>query len=224
MVAATATELLELDRRRSTQIARTHPRVRDVLENFYIQRASSPEAAAVRAVPSTPPRTSARSRCWRPTSARTAGTRACGCGWRTCCKAGKDDDAVPILVGLADDLARAGYPEKAIAILKKIEKLQRRGIEEVNLAPLRAKRRAGPAAEPGRGAARPATAGGGRQARGHASEFSSMAVDVLRDTVVRDAGRAAAAGGRCPRLARLRHRGSWRARSSRTSVRTSCSP
>jgi hypothetical protein len=42
-------------------------------------------------------------------------------------KAGKEDDAVPLLVGLADDLDRAGYPEKAIAILKKIEKLRKRG-------------------------------------------------------------------------------------------------
>ena len=50
-------------------------------------------------------------------------------------RAGKEHDAVPILVGLADDLARGGYPEKAISILKKIEPLQRRHIEEVSLAP-----------------------------------------------------------------------------------------
>ena len=51
-------------------------------------------------------------------------------------RAGKDGDAVDILIGLADDLAKEGFPDKAIAILKKVEKLQRRNVEVVNLAPL----------------------------------------------------------------------------------------
>ena len=51
-------------------------------------------------------------------------------------QAGKDEEAVPILAGLADDLTREGFTEKAIAILKKIEKIQSRHIEEVRLAPL----------------------------------------------------------------------------------------
>jgi hypothetical protein len=43
---------------------------------------------------------------------------------------------VDILIGLADDLAKEGFPDKAIAILKKVEKVQRRNVEVVNLAPL----------------------------------------------------------------------------------------
>src|SRR6185503_15511631 len=51
VVAAAPCELLELDRATLEGIARTHPRVCEVLESLYIERASSPEAAAVRAVP-----------------------------------------------------------------------------------------------------------------------------------------------------------------------------
>jgi hypothetical protein len=35
-----------------------------------------------------------------------------------------------------DDLTRQGFPGKAVALLKKIERIQRRHIEEVNLAPV----------------------------------------------------------------------------------------
>lgn len=38
--------------------------------------------------------------------------------------AGKGKDAVPILIGLADEYAREGFAAKAIALLKKIEKIQ----------------------------------------------------------------------------------------------------
>ena len=51
VTASARCELLELDRPTMDEIARTHPRVADVLEEYYIRRASSPEAAAVRAVP-----------------------------------------------------------------------------------------------------------------------------------------------------------------------------
>ena len=37
--------------------------------------------------------------------------------------AGRSKEAVPIYVGLADEFARGGHAPKAIAILKKIEKL-----------------------------------------------------------------------------------------------------
>src|SRR4029078_2340718 len=50
-------------------------------------------------------------------------------------KAGKDEDAIPILIGLADELARAGFADKAVAILKKIEQGQRRHVEGAELAP-----------------------------------------------------------------------------------------
>jgi CRP-like cAMP-binding protein len=48
VVASAHCELLELERSVLEGIARTHPRVRVVLEEFYIERASSPEAARIR--------------------------------------------------------------------------------------------------------------------------------------------------------------------------------
>jgi hypothetical protein len=51
-------------------------------------------------------------------------------------KTGKEDDAVAVLVDLADDLSREGFPEKAIAVLRKVERIRRRDVEEVSLAPL----------------------------------------------------------------------------------------
>src|SRR2546425_9398548 len=41
-------------------------------------------------------------------------------------KAGKDREAAQVLVDLADDLVRRGQNEKAVALLKKVEQLQRR--------------------------------------------------------------------------------------------------
>jgi CRP-like cAMP-binding protein len=148
VVAAAATDVLELDKPSLDGIARTHPRVCDVLEDAYLRRASSPEAAAIRAVPLSDPLSDQRaievleahfgeSR-WDPRMRlRLADVLV---------RAGKDHDAIPILVGLADDLAREGYPEKAISILKKIEQLQRRHIEEVSLAPF--DKQGGAAAQP----------------------------------------------------------------------------
>ena len=136
VVAAAPTDVLELGKSTLDGIARIHPRVCDVLEDAYIRRASSPDAAAIRAVPLGDPLSDQRaievleahfgeSR-WDPRMRlRLADVLV---------RAGKEHDAIPILVGLADDLAREGFPEKAISILKKIEQLQRRHIEEVSLA------------------------------------------------------------------------------------------
>jgi hypothetical protein len=41
-----------------------------------------------------------------------------------------------VLAALADDLLREGFPEKAVAILRKIERRRSRDVEEVSLAPL----------------------------------------------------------------------------------------
>jgi CRP-like cAMP-binding protein len=51
VTAAASCELLELDRATLDTIAAQHPRIRSVLEEFYIERASSPEAAAIRSAP-----------------------------------------------------------------------------------------------------------------------------------------------------------------------------
>jgi CRP-like cAMP-binding protein len=196
VVAATHCELLELDKRTVDHIARTRPRVRETLENYYIQRASSPEAAAIRAVPMDP---ASRQRAIEVLEAYFGESR-----WDPrmrlrladlLVKAGKDEDAVPLLVGLAEELDRAGFPEKAIAILKKIERIRKRHIEEVNLAPLKKKGAsekgppkhapvgAGAAAGPrAGGAAAPPAKRGAKQAT--QAYFENWIVDVVRDAVV----------------------------------------
>jgi CRP-like cAMP-binding protein len=211
VTAAARCELLELDRPTLDEIARVHPRVAGVLEEFYIRRASSPEAAAVRAVSMNDAGQERKaievleahfgqSR-WDPRMRlRLADVLL---------KAGKFEDAVPVLIGLADDLARAGYPEKAIAVLKKIEKIRRRDIEVVNLAPLG--RGAAPPARtpsPPRGRGAPAAAGTAAKTawspQPTAEFFQGWLLDVLRDRVKRgDAAEGERAGGERPEGERL---------------------
>jgi CRP-like cAMP-binding protein len=195
VVAAAATDALELDKPTLDGIARGHPRVCDVLEDAYIRRASSPDVAAIRAVPMTDPLSEQRaievleahfgeSR-WDPRMRlRLADVLV---------RAGKEHDAVPILVGLADDLAREGYPEKAISILKKIEQLQRRNIEEVSLAAF--SKQGG--AEPHPPEAPPAIpAPSPKRWRARTEDFlHTWLVDTVRDSVGRS---RAAAGGAAP--------------------------
>lgn len=202
VTAGSRCELLELDRPTLDEIARSHPRVADVLEEFYIRRASSPEAAAVRAVPMND--AGAERKAIEVLEAHFGQSR-----WDprmrlrladVLLKAGKYQDAVPVLIGLADDLARAGYPEKAIAVLKKIEKIQRRDIEEVHLAPRRGaapteRRRRGPRAHPDAAPAAVAAAvkpGWGPQPT--AEFFQGWLVDVLRDRVKRSESAEGAPG------------------------------
>jgi CRP-like cAMP-binding protein len=182
VVAAAVTDVLELDKPALDDIARTHPRVCDILEDAYIRRASSPEAAAIRAVPLSDPLSDRRaievleahfgeSR-WDPRMRlRLADVLV---------RAGKEHDAVAILVGLADDLSREGYPEKAISILKKIEQLQRRHIEEVSLASLHKEaeslRRSPPEA---------ATPVSARKRARTADFLHAWLVDTVRDAVAR---------------------------------------
>jgi CRP-like cAMP-binding protein len=181
VVAASVCELLELDRPTLDSIARTHQRVRDVLEASYIERASSPEAAAVRAVllPDAGTRRKAievleshfgESR-WDPRMRlRLADILL---------KAGKDEDAIPILIGLADELAREGFADKAVAIIKKIEQVQRRNVEVVNLAPLLRTDVAAALPDP----AALGVAAGPRPRAITDERFHGWLVDVVRDTV-----------------------------------------
>jgi CRP-like cAMP-binding protein len=138
VTAAARCELLELDKATVETIARTHQRVREMLDAAYVDRLSSPEALAARQV-AWPPRTS-RSRAaevlqesfgeaqWTPrTRLRLADALF---------KAGRSEEVVAVLLDCVDDLTREGYPSKAVALLKKIERIQRRHIEEVNLAPM----------------------------------------------------------------------------------------
>jgi CRP-like cAMP-binding protein len=101
VVAASACELLELDRPTLDSIARTHARVRDVLEASYIERASSPEVAAVRAVPL--PDSGTRRKAIEVLESHFGESR-----WDprmrlrladVLLKAGKEQDGIPILIG-----------------------------------------------------------------------------------------------------------------------------
>jgi CRP-like cAMP-binding protein len=50
VTAATVVELLEMDRATLDRITETHPRVRQVLEEFYVSRASTQEEAMRRSL------------------------------------------------------------------------------------------------------------------------------------------------------------------------------
>lgn len=138
VTAAAHTELLALDAPALRELVKRYPRIGRILEDSYVERASSPDVAAVRSVRLADPELRARaseilaahfgqSR-WDPRMK----LRLSDLLLRT----GKEDDAVAVLVGLADELSREGFPEKAVAVLKKIERIRRRNVEEVSLAPL----------------------------------------------------------------------------------------
>jgi CRP-like cAMP-binding protein len=191
VVAASVCELLELDRPTLDSIARTHARVRDVLESSYIERASSPEAAAVRAVPL--PDVGTRRKAIEVLESHFGESR-----WDPrmrlrladiLLKAGKVEDAIPILVGLADELAREGFADKAVAIIKKIEQVQRRNVEVVNLAPLLRSEAPAPPLELTAPRATPAS----RPRAITDDRFHGWLVDVVRDTVGTPQGAVASA-------------------------------
>jgi len=177
VTAAAACEMLELDKTALDSIASTHPRVRRRLEDSYVERASSREAAAVRAARLAEPGTQERAvealtahfgdRHWDPRMRlRLADVLL---------QAGKDEEAVPILADLADELTREGFTEKAIAILKKIEKIQSRHVEEVKLAPLERPEKGG-SSPPAPLSIQPASPAPGEP-------FQSWLVDLVRETV-----------------------------------------
>jgi CRP-like cAMP-binding protein len=137
VTAAARCELLELDKATVETIARTHRRVRDMLDAAYVDRLSSPEAAAARQV--------AWSEGARPRAVEVLQESFGDAQWtpRTrlrladaLFKAGREDEGVAVLLDFVEELTREGFPEKAVALLKKIERVQRRHIEQVNLAPL----------------------------------------------------------------------------------------
>lgn len=191
LVASQLSELLELDKSTLDAIARTHPRVRERLEALYLERAGNPEAAAVRAVDFKDRETQRRA--LQVLEAHFGESR-----WdprmrlrlaNVLLKAGKHEDAVPILIDVADELTRRGFPEKGIALLKKIERIQRRNVEEVNLAPLRKKAvsaSASPSSRRGRRGAPGADAGSRHPKRAKPRTdvaFDAWIVDLIRDTV-----------------------------------------
>jgi len=138
VTATTHTELLVLDASALRSLTTRHPGVGRILEDAYVERASNPDVAAVRSVRLADPTLRRRgddvlashfgqSR-WEPRMKMRLS--------ELLLKTGKEDDAVAVLVGLADDFTREGFPEKAVAVLKKIERIRNRNLEELSLAPL----------------------------------------------------------------------------------------
>jgi CRP-like cAMP-binding protein len=138
VTAAGRVDLLELPKPLLDGIAQIHPRVRDTVDALYLERASSAEVSAVRNIATGDAET--RERATQILKAYFGGRR-----WEprmqlklamVLIKAGKEDEAVPVLVDLADTLLREGTPAKAMAILKKVEMIRTRSLQVVNLAPL----------------------------------------------------------------------------------------
>jgi CRP-like cAMP-binding protein len=138
VTASQTVELLELPKPLLDAIALTHPRVRDIVDALYLQRASSPEVSAARNIVLGDAQT--RERAMQILKAYFGGRR-----WEprmqlklamVLLKAGKEDEAGPVLADLAETLLREGDATKAIAILKKVEAIRKRALHVVNLAPL----------------------------------------------------------------------------------------
>lgn len=184
VTAAARSELLELDAPALRELTTRHPALARRLEDVYVQRVSSPEAAAVRRVPLAD--AAARARAAEALRSHFGEGR-----WEprvrlklaeALLRAGKEDDALAVLAALADDLLREGFPEKAVAVLKKIERLKNRHLEMVSLAPLPVFE---PEAEP-----EAATPGPSGHRQPTDAAFQSWLLDVLRDRVKRTVARA----------------------------------
>jgi hypothetical protein len=119
-------------------LAPARPLVQQILEDTLLERASSTEVEAVRAVPRMHEATPARALAlfdvhfglpaWNPKMrVRLADLLA---------RVGHYQDVVPVLVGLADEMQAAGQPARALAMLGKIVSLGVRSCGELEVAPL----------------------------------------------------------------------------------------
>lgn len=133
VVAASPSSLLEIEKHALDALALCRPQARQLLEEACVERASSPAVAAVRSVPKD------------VAVERAAVALAAHFGESVrmrlrladvMLKAGNPKDAVSILTGVAEDLDAAGRADQAIAVLKKIERITSRGVDELPLAPL----------------------------------------------------------------------------------------
>ncbi|HEX6738558.1 MAG TPA: cyclic nucleotide-binding domain-containing protein, partial [Vicinamibacteria bacterium] len=129
VVAAARCELLELDKESLDQVAASHDRVREHLTAALEARLASPASALARAG-------ATADAALREEAVDVLESHfGQGGGWSPRMKlrladllfrAGRADEVEPILLGLADELARGGFPEKAVAVLKKVEQMRQR--------------------------------------------------------------------------------------------------
>jgi len=167
VTAAALCELLELDQASMVEIAVAYPHVNERRQALSRERAGDPEAAALRGREAAAGGSSLESQFHDGRGDPRMRLRLAD----AFLKAGKDREAAQVLVDLADDLVRRGQNEKAVALLKKVEQLQRR--------PRNAARRpAGPAspAVPAAPSSRPPESG---------NLMREWLIDVVRDTVKR---------------------------------------
>jgi len=159
VTAAALCELLELDQASMVEIGVAYPHVTERLQSLSRERSADPEAAALRGREAGEGGSSLESLHDGRGDPKMRLRLADGF-----LKAGKDREAAQVLVDLADDLVRHGQNEKAVALLKKVEQLQRRP-----RAPLRPAGAAAPSS-------RPPESG---------NQMREWLIDVVRDTVKR---------------------------------------
>jgi CRP-like cAMP-binding protein len=179
LIASSPCETLELGKEDLDGIARAHPRVRDRLDDAFVQRAGSAAAAVIRAIDIT-----AQGHV-RDQADLALATRFGRSWWdpRTrlrlasaLIRAGHEDEALPVLAEAASVLLRAGRTSAATFLLKKIEGFHFRDIVEIQLAPLR---RALEAARPSGGQETAAAA-----ARSIDPGFRRWLIHAARETLV----------------------------------------
>jgi CRP-like cAMP-binding protein len=154
VVAATSCETLEIDRRALEPLLDLRPRARRLLEQLARSRAESAEERAVRSLP--------REAADPERAADALRAQFGGSEWsfrvrlhlaQLMLDVGRQEEALAILASVAEDLARHGHAQKAIAVLKKVELIRRRGGAELAIAaPRKGRRRSArnrPAAPPG---------------------------------------------------------------------------
>ena len=126
VVAVDECELLEVDRWALEKLVEARPEARRILEGALECRAKSPEETAVRSLPeeASPER-----------AAAILASQFGGTEWsprvrlhfaKLMLDAGQENDALAVIASVAEDLDRAGQPETAIAILKKVDQARRR--------------------------------------------------------------------------------------------------
>jgi CRP-like cAMP-binding protein len=126
VVAVDECELLEIDRWALEKLVEARPEARRILDGALEHRAQSPEETAVRSLPeeASPER-----------AATVLAAHFGGSEWsprvrlhfaKLMLEAGQEGDALAVIASVADDLDRAGHPETAIAILKKVDQARRR--------------------------------------------------------------------------------------------------
>jgi hypothetical protein len=126
VVAVADCELLEIDRWALEMLVEARPVARPILEGARDFRARSPEEAAVRALPG------------EASPERAAAVLAAHFGaaeWsprvrlhfaKLMLDAGQENDALAVIASVAEEMAKGGHAQTAIAMLKKVDQIRRR--------------------------------------------------------------------------------------------------